>query len=226
MGGIILIALLGLLFLPLRVSATIYLAAHDPLTNEIGLAYSSSGANFWQIKVKEKGLLGEQSYGLCQNATPKRFLEQGFSASLIAEKLSQQCDQVDWHRYRLVIITTDGDINGTIAKQGCHSGNTVCGKKWGDQFLIIGGGLETGVLEAGLKSYETQDPDQPLVCRLFKALGSVYEAGGEKKAFRGASLTIDHPDQEKLLYVAARGFENKLLSNLKAQLKKGGIACD
>ncbi|MCB0403910.1 MAG: DUF1028 domain-containing protein [Bdellovibrionales bacterium] len=204
---------------------TIYLAAHDPITGSIGIAYSSSGGNFWQTRIKGRGLLGEQAYGLCRNATPKAFLENGDSAELVAEKVQAQCDTVGWDQYRLAVVTTDGKLAGLIAKQGCHAGNPDCGMRWGDNFLIIGGGLTEGVLDAGLAAYENTNPDDPLHCRLLKTLQAVYAAGGEKKDFRGASITVDDPGLAELLHWEARGHEASLLSTLIDQIQTGSTTC-
>ena len=65
--------LISLLFVSLPASATLYLAAVEPKTGEIGLIYSSIGGNFWQHLIKGKGLAGEQNYGLCDEATPAAF---------------------------------------------------------------------------------------------------------------------------------------------------------
>lgn len=205
---------------------TIYLVAHDPVTGSIGMAYSSSGGNFWQTRVKGRGLLGEQSYGLCQHATPATFLKAGDSAQLVADQLEAQCDAAHWDRYRLAVVTADGEIAGLIAKAGCHAGNHDCGMRWGDHFLIIGGGLSDGVLDAGLRAYARTDPDSPLYCRLLKTLEKVYQAGGEKKQFRGASLTVDDPTLTELLHWEARGAENTLLATLIHNMQLGEHQCD
>ncbi|MCB0416831.1 MAG: DUF1028 domain-containing protein [Bdellovibrionales bacterium] len=204
---------------------TIYLAAQDPVTGSIGIAYSSSGGNFWQTRVKGRGLLGEQSYGLCRNATPKAFLEAGDSAETVADKVQAQCDAVGWDQYRLAVVTTDGKIAGLIAKQGCHAGNPDCGMRWGDNFLIIGGGLTDGVLDAGLAAYEKTNPDRPLHCRLLDTLKAVYAAGGEKKDFRGASVTVDDPNLTQLLHWEARGLETTLLPTLIDKIQTGDYKC-
>ncbi|MEZ4750628.1 MAG: DUF1028 domain-containing protein [Bdellovibrionota bacterium] len=204
---------------------TIYLAAHDPVTGSIGIAYSSSGGNFWQTRVKGRGLLGEQAYGLCRNATPKAFLEAGDSAETVAEKVQAQCDAVGWDQYRLAVVTTDGQIAGLIAKQGCHAGNPDCGLRWGDNFLIIGGGLTEGVLAAGLSAYENTDPDKPLHCRLLATLKAVYAAGGEKKDFRGASITVDDPKLTDLHHWEARGLEATLLATITNKIQTGDYKC-
>src|SRR5688572_14553564 len=93
-----------------QAGATMYLAATNPSTGEIGMIYSSSGGNFWQTLVKGKGLAGAQNYGLCAEATPQDFLEKGLSAGVVVTKVKEQCDAVDYHAYRLLVVTTDGKI--------------------------------------------------------------------------------------------------------------------
>ncbi|MBI4405672.1 MAG: DUF1028 domain-containing protein [Deltaproteobacteria bacterium] len=214
-----------LLFVCPGLRATLYVAAYDPPTKAIGLAYSSSGGNFWQTRVKGKGLVGAQAYGLCAQATPDAFLRDGLSASLVAEQLQKQCHAIRWESYRLVVITSDGAIASVIAEQGCTSDNQECGELKELDFLIIGGGLVEGVLGKGQQAYLKTDAES-LGCRLLQTLWAVYRAGGEKKDFRGASITIDDPSHLSLIHWEARGPEQQLLPDLQQQMKMGGDSCE
>jgi len=206
--------------------ATIYVAAYDANTKSIGLAYSSSGANFWQTYKKGLGLIGEQASGLCDEATPAKFLDAKLSAADIVKKLAAQCDAVDYYRYRLLAITTDGKIAPYIAAEGCHSGNVHCGKVEDKDFTVLGGGLVANVLEAARTAYFATDPNVPLACRLYRTLEAIYGAGGEIKDFRGASVTVDDPAIETLQHFEARGAEDSLLPDLRENLKLGGLVCN
>ena len=205
--------------------ATIYVAAYDPATRAIGYAYSSSGANFWQTKVKGKGLIGAQAYGLCSEATPEKWLREGLSAQGVADELTRQCRQAGWEKFRLVAITADGAIAGVIAKQGCHRQNEVCGEIKSRDFIVIGGGLEANVLEAARDFNDALPSETSLPCRLYRTLREVYRAGGEKKDFRGASVTVDFPSRSKLMHWEARGAEGTLLETIHNQMHQEGHVC-
>jgi uncharacterized Ntn-hydrolase superfamily protein len=195
--------------------ATIYIAAYDPNTKSIGLAYSSSGANFWQTLVKGKGLVGAQASGLCREATPLEFLNQGLTASHVVRSIYDQCHAVGWEAYRVISVTTDGAIDWVFGANGCHAGNAYCGGVKDKNIAVTGGGLSKDVLEKTLAAYQAIDPLLPLQCRLLKTLEAMYQAGGEIKEFKGASVTVDTPIQDKLLHWESRGSEATLLAGLK-----------
>ena len=46
------------------VEETLYIAAWDKNTKTLGQAYSSSGGNFWQTYIKDRGMIGEAASGL------------------------------------------------------------------------------------------------------------------------------------------------------------------
>lgn len=205
--------------------ATLYVAAYDEATRAIGLAYSSSGANFWQTRIKGKGMVAAQASGLCAEATPAAFLQQGLSAAAITAEIEKQCTAVDWHRYRLAAITVDAAIAGFIAAEGCTSTNQECGKLTDKHFLVMGGGLEAEVLEAARTHYFQLPAELSFACRLYSTLEAIYAAGGEKKEFKGASIAIDAPDSSRLLAWEARGPEANLLSSLQKQMSAEGVTC-
>lgn len=220
-----LLSIMVVAFASWSASATIYLAAFDPNTRAMGLAYSSSGAHFWQTLVRGKGLVGAQSYGLCEQATPQKFLEQGLTAKDVVGGIYQQCHAAGWENYRVLAVTSDGAIEWVFGAQGCSSENPVCGGMRGENFAVTGGGLHDGVLDAAVRAFESTDKRAPLACRLFKALQGVYAAGGELKEFRGASLTVDDPSLPALQDWRYEGAKKDLLQNLDNQMKKSGVNC-
>ena len=214
-----------LLFFPLAAPATIYLAAFDPKTGEIGMAYSSSGAHFWQTIVKGKGMVGAQASGLCDEATPQDFLEAGWTARRVVDGIYKQCHDVGWESYRVLSITLDGSIEWAFGAEGCTANNEVCGPRQSENFVVTGGGLEKDVLEAAVATFNKQDQDLPLACRLLNTLDGVYAAGGEKKEFAGASITIDDPKQMEVQNWSEIGKEDTLLPSLDNQMKQSGVIC-
>jgi hypothetical protein len=207
--------------------ATMYLAAYDPVTKETGLIYSSSGGHFWQTKVKGKGLAGAQNYGLCDEATPEEFLEQGLSASEVAKRVHDQCAAVKYYNYRFLVITSDGQIDYVIGENGCAIPD--CGARRGNNVVVTGGGLEKGVLDAAIKAYESQPLNISFTCRLYNTLKQIYYSGGQTKDFMGASITVDHPGKAGLLDVATDvfngGTQQNLLKTLNQDLKNLGENC-
>jgi uncharacterized Ntn-hydrolase superfamily protein len=207
--------------------ATMYFAAYDPATGEIGLAYSSSGGHFWQTLVKDKGLAGAQNYGLCDEATPQEFLEQGLSAGEVARRVKEQCDAADYHSYRFLVVTADGKIDYVIGRDGCSIPD--CGARRGANVVVTGGGLEEGVLDAAIQAYESLDLNLSFTCRLFNTLKQVYAAGGEFHEFQGASLTVNSPKEGRFQHfqsdIFGGGGQQDLLTDLGRQLKAQGHAC-
>ncbi len=227
LGGILSLRYLVIfvvLFSVTSAQATIYFTAYDPVSKQTALVYSSSGGNFWQTLVKGKGMVGAQASGLCENATPEEFLEQGFSAAEVTQKLAEQCDQVGWTPYRLSVITTDGLMSSFIAETGCHDGNIFCGNKTTTHFSVTGGGLEDGVLDRAISTWESF-PKVSFICRLYLTLESIYQVGGEKKEFRGASIAIDDPNMAELIYWKSMGEEKDLLPEIKKQMEDSGVHC-
>jgi hypothetical protein len=214
-----------ILFATTSARATIYVAAYDPATHSIGIAYSSSGGHFWQTRVKGKGLIGAGAYGLCPSATPTEFLRDGDSASVIADKLNAQCREHHWEAFRLAIVTSDGAIETVIGKQGCTVENPECGARKTRDFAVVGGGLKKGVLDAAIEGWERLSPDSPLACRLYHALEAIYSTGGEKKDFIGASITVDDPARPDLQHWEARGAKPTLLRTLDNKMKREGVRC-
>ncbi len=208
--------------------ATMYFAAFDRATGQTALVYSSSGGNFWQTLVKGKGLAGAQNYGLCKEATPRIFFEQGLSAPEVVARVKAQCDAADYHAYRFLAVTPDGNIDYVIGRDGCSIPD--CGARRGENFVVTGGGLQPGVLDAAVAAYEAQDPKLTFTCRLYGTLTSLYASGGQINDFVGASITVDNPARPALLHVQTDifdgGGQQDLLQNLKAQLLANGEACD
>lgn len=208
-------------------SATMYLAAYDPVTKETGLIYSSSGGHFWQTKVKGKGLAGAQNYGLCDEATPEEFLEQGLSAPEIAKSVHEQCAAVKYYNYRFLVITSDGQIDYVIGENGCAIPD--CGARRGNNVVVTGGGLEKGVLDAAIRAYESQPLTISFTCRLYNTLRQIYYSGGQTKDFMGASITVDNPGKARLLDVATDvfggGTQQDLLKTLQKDLIANGENC-
>lgn len=208
--------------------ATMYLAAFEPSTGEMGLIYSSSGGNFWQTLVKGKGLAGAQNYGLCDEATPEKFLNDGLSATEVVNRVHQQCEAVGWESYRFLVITADGKIDYVIGKDGCSI--PTCGGLRAENVVATGGGLQEGVLEAAVQAFQSQSASQPFVCRLFHTLEQIYYSGGEIKEFKGASITVDHPGKANLLHVRSEifngGAQQNLLKNLETDLETQGVVCE
>ncbi len=70
-------------------------------------------------------MVGEQAYGLrnCARApnTPQQLLQRNVTAKVIAETISRACG--NYVNYRLAIVTQDGQIEGFIARGGCHANN-------------------------------------------------------------------------------------------------------
>jgi hypothetical protein len=219
------LAMSGFLSIGFVAQATVYVTAYDPVTGSIALVYSSSGGSFWQHRIKGKGLIGEQASGLCSEATPEVFLEQGLTASQIATSLYEQCHSVGYESYRLSIITPGGEMASVIAAGGCHSGNHECGQLKDENFMIVGGGLEPGVLEAARDEYLAAPPDTSFACRLYQTMAAIYISGGEKKDFRGASIAIDNPAEAELRYWSASGSEAGLLSGVRAEMAADGFDC-
>lgn len=217
------------LFLSLNVSGTVYFTAFDKVSGTTALVYSSSGGNFWQTLVKGKGMIGAQSYGLCHEATPEIFLNQNLSAEQLIFELSTQCTQVNWHNYRLSVVTIDGQMSSHIASNGCHDGNVFCGSEKGEEFLITGGGLEEQTLKMTRDYYNSLPKKISFTCRLYKTLVKAYEVGGELKEFRGASITMDNPAWDNFFDIRHKRKwnepENVLLENLSIQLKEKGFDC-
>lgn len=211
----------------IQAHGTMYFAAYEPSTGEIGLVYSSSGGHFWQTLVKDKGLAGAQNYGLCEEATPQEFLDQGLSAGEVARKVKEQCDAADYHTYRFLVITTDGQIDYVIGRDGCSIPD--CGARRGANIVVTGGGLQAGVLDAAIQAFEAQDPRDSFTCRLYKTLRQVYAAGGEINEFKGASLTVDSPRtgvfQHFQTDIFNGGGQQDLLSDLETQLLERGHQC-
>jgi hypothetical protein len=213
------VVVLALLVVSVIASETIYISAFDPITKTIGQAYSSSGGNFWQIYVKNRGMIGEQASGLrgCPRATPRKLLEDGVNATEIAKIIQVQCGAYD--QYRLNINTIDGDLTTVIAAQGCHNGNKICGTRNTTNFIVTGGGLRDGVLDAALNRWKQLDPKVSLTCRLYITLKAIYDAGGEVKPFRGASLTVDGLSMKEMFKIRARGTSNsEIFTRLSAQV--------
>lgn len=217
----------GLLLFTQLASATMYFAAYEPSTGEIGLVYSSSGAHFWQTLVKGKGLAGAQNYGLCDSATPEEFLNQGLSATEIAHKIKEQCDAEDYYSYRFLVVTADGHIDYVIGRDGCSIPD--CGARRGENFVITGGGLEAGVLDAAVNAYQSQPRDISFTCRLFRTLRELYKAGGEVKEFAGSSITVDGPGKAEIMHVQTDTFNGggqlDMLTRLHDELKAKGEDC-
>lgn len=198
---------------------TIYISAYDPVTKTIGQAYSSSGGNFWQHYVKNKGMIGEQASGLrgCTRATPRKLLEEGKTATEIGKILQEQCGS--YTQYRLSINTIDGDISSVIAARGCHSQNQICGNRNTTHFSVTGGGLRSGILEAALEKWKKLDPKLNLICRLYLVMKEIYDKGGEIKPFKGASIAVDSLTMDKMFFVRATGPNNDaILRKITEQL--------
>lgn len=208
--------------------ATMYLAAYDPQTGETGLIYSSSGGHFWQTLVKGKGLAGAQNYGLCDEATPEEFLSAGQTASEIAKNIKAQCDAADYHTYRFLVITANGEIDYVIGREGC--GIPDCGARRSNNVVVTGGGLKPGVLDAAILAYQSQADTYSFTCRLFRTLKEIYASGGEEKEFAGASLIVDNPAIADILNLRADTFsggsQKDLLTKLDEQLLALGANCN
>ncbi len=208
--------------------ATMYLAAFNPETGETGLIYSSSGGHFWQTLVKGKGLAGAQNYGLCDEATPEEFLSQGLSAADVAKNIKAQCDAADYHAYRFLVVTSDGQIDYVIGRDGCSIPD--CGARRGTNVVVTGGGLNTGVLDAAIVAYEAQPTNISFTCRMFRTLREIYSAGGEVKEFAGASVIVDSPAKSDVFNIRADTFsgggEEDLLKRLDEQLLAAGENCN
>jgi uncharacterized Ntn-hydrolase superfamily protein len=196
--------------LPYFVLCTFYLVAFDPRTKQFGQAAASSGyvsgiaSHWYQHRVKGKGMAGEQAYTLrgCSNVT--KHIESGLSAPDVAKKVMAECYARNWNQWRLAVVTADGQIEGMIAKTGCHSGNPLCGKlntTTPTPFLVMGGGLRPNVLEAAIAKWKTIDPALDLSCRLYIALKACFEAGAEIVPLRGVSLGVDGPNMATALYI-------------------------
>lgn len=211
-----------------QASATMYLAAFNPQTGETGLIYSSSGGHFWQTLVKGKGLAGAQNYGLCDEATPEEFLTAGQSAAEIAKNIKAQCDAADYHAYRFLVITANGEIDYVIGRDGCSIPD--CGARRGDHVVVTGGGLKPGVLDAAILAYQSQADSYSFACRMFRTLREVYAAGGEEKDFAGASVIVDGPQRTDILNLRADTFsggsQKDLLTKLDEQLLAKGENCN
>lgn len=207
--------------------ATMYFAAYEPSTGEMGLVYSSSGGHFWQTLVKGKGLAGAQNYGLCEEATPEKFLNDGLSAPEVVRLVHDQCEKAGWESYRFLVITADGQIDYVIGKDGCSIPD--CGARRGENVVVTGGGLQEGVLDAAIQAFHSQSKDQPFTCRLFRTLQQVYAAGGQLKQFMGASITVDHPGKSNLMHAQTDifngGGQQDLLNGLQTQLQNQGVNC-
>jgi hypothetical protein len=210
-----------------RAGATMYVAAFNPQTGETGLIYSSSGGHFWQTLVKGKGLAGAQNYGLCDEATPEEFLNQGMTAADVVKNVKAQCDAADYHSYRFLVVTADGQIDYVIGRDGCSIPD--CGARRGNNVVVTGGGLEKGVLDAAIAAYEAQDPKYSFTCRMFRTLREIYLAGGEEKEFMGASVIVDNPAKADIFNIRADifggGVEEDLLKRLDEQLVAAGENC-
>eukprot|EP01080_Neovahlkampfia_damariscottae_P010656 gene10656-3280_t len=218
--------ILGFLLLVNCVFSTFYLTAYDKKTKEWGQAAASSGFNsrlprhWYQHKVIGKGMAGEQAYTLrgCSNVT--KWIDAGLSAPDVASKVKEECDARRWTHWRLAVATSDGKVAAMLGKDGCHRGNQLCGVLNDKNFVIVGGGLKAGVLEAGLKAWKKTDPKLQLTCRLFIALKGVFDAGAEIKPLFGASLSVDGKSSKPLYIrstVSSAGNE-KLLKGLYDQL--------
>jgi hypothetical protein len=215
----------GLLLLFHCVFSTFYLTAFDPQTQQWGQAAASSGFNpnlprhWFQHKVKGKGMAGEQAYTLrgCSNVT--KWIDAGLSAPQVAAKVKEECDARKWTHWRLAVATSDGNVTAILGANGCHSGNKLCGILNSKNFVIVGGGLKDGVLEAGLKKWKETDPALQLTCRLFIALKGVFDAGAEILPLRGASLSVDGK-QSKDFYIRSTvtSGNDRLLKGLYDQL--------
>eukprot|EP01080_Neovahlkampfia_damariscottae_P002217 gene2217-2391_t len=205
------------------IEETLYIAAWDKDTKTLGQAYSSSGGNFWQTYIKNKGMIGEAASGLrgCRGINTTQLLNTKMNATQITQVIREKCGS--WTSYRLTINTFSGkgDLVGYIAARGCHSGNQNCGMKKSKRFVIMGGGLRPGVLEAGEKKWKELDQKKSLKCRLYETLAEVYRVGGEKVPFKGASIATDSKKEDKLFFVKAhdrtRG-NNFLLSEITKQM--------
>ena len=97
-------------------------------------------------------------------------LKSDLNATQITQQIREKCGS--WTSYRLTINTFNGkgDLVGYIADSGCNSGNQVCGMKKSKNFVIMGGGLREGVLEAGERKWKELSPKINLKCRLYETV--------------------------------------------------------
>jgi uncharacterized Ntn-hydrolase superfamily protein len=155
-------------------------------------------------------------------------LSQGLSAPDVAREIKAQCDAVDYHQYRFLVVTSDGQIDYVIGRDGCSIPD--CGARRAENVVVTGGGLKQGVLDAAILAYQNQPQTYSFTCRIFRTLKEIYAAGGEEKEFAGASVIVDGPGKSEVFNIRADtfsgGVEQDLLTKLDEQLLASGENCN
>lgn len=220
-----------LLLAPLS-HATVYLDAID--RDSIGMAVITSGPidRPNRILTAEKGV-GLVGWGGSVRTPPRQadslifdLMKRNESNESIQNKVFEELGDA---YYRVSFISARNGIGFVLPPSGCREQE--CGYRTGRQFLLIGGGLENGVLDRASQTYSAiQENDRlSLPCKLLAGISEIVKQGGEVKNFTSAQIVVDDPKRNEILaasslYGEAKS-ESEILANLRAKLDAAGFNC-
>ncbi|MGZ3789399.1 MAG: DUF1028 domain-containing protein [Bacteriovorax sp.] len=228
------ISLLLLNIFTTKVMATIYVGFSDPRNGDKALAVITSGPIDVEDRIisaeKNKGLIGWSGGGRVSSKADQlifKMMNDKRSASDIEAQI--EANYPDQY-YRLVFVTPEGEVGSLVPKNGCPE--LECGKREAADFVVIGGGLETQVLEKtldefGLVSIQSQ---KQTACKMLEILSYITKIGGEKKEFTSAQIVIDSKSRDQLLransFKSMRHYpEERIIQNLSSDLSSKGVNC-
>lgn len=209
-----------LLLSALPAQATIYVFAHSE--GSMGAAVITSGPVTSETRImnarKGVGILGWGG----RVAEPPRAVDevvfeemaQGAPVEAVARRI---LDSAGDGYYRVGFVSAQG-LGYALPASGCPQPE--CGVRVHGDFLLIGGGLETGVLAAAEARIASLPRSLSLKCRLERSLELIAEVGGETKQFTSAQLVVDDPAAPGLEQVLVRdpgGREDRLLMDLRTK---------
>ena len=220
-----------LMCLPLGADATIYIYAIDPENGAVGAAVITSGPITAPNRIMN-ARAGAGILGWGGNVVRPPRPEDETILGLMADRLAAseienrvRADVGDGY-YRLGFVTEAFEIGMVLPPSGCPVPE--CGFRRERDFLILGGGLEAGVLDAATAAFAKQSTHLSLACRLFRGLSEIAAAGGETKQFTSTQIIVDQVRTGELLSTGNHlpgKSEAELLEDLRAKLRASGEEC-